>query len=161
MKRGNLYFLQVDGGGPIKIGWTYGSVLSRIRSLQQSSPYILNWIGACLAFRSEETAAHKLLADYRLRGEWFHPVRPVLRFKEDRVGEFDSDKYIEKQFGPLDRLNRLVFRRNDIYRRIAEESEVETHALYRWRAGTRMLPPDALRRLEESISKYEKAEEAT
>ena len=52
---GNIYFLQVKPYGPVKIGWTSGSVYYRMKALQAASPYELKWIGAAIAKREAET----------------------------------------------------------------------------------------------------------
>jgi hypothetical protein len=87
-----VYFLQVEGSGPVKIGTTIGNVHLRVQSLQQASPYELRWIGYFPGGRTEEKAAHQLLSGSRLRGEWFYPTAEVVAFVKEKCPDFCPDK---------------------------------------------------------------------
>jgi hypothetical protein len=109
---GTVYILQVDGGGPIKIGFTTQNVYQRITSIQHGSPYVLNWVGAYRGTIEDERSAHRELSDFNLRGEWFHPVAPVLKFIESKSGvDFTPTAYLNKHCG--------MQQRNEIRARLA------------------------------------------
>jgi hypothetical protein len=152
---GSLYFLQVDGGGPIKIGWTYGNVISRVTHLQWGSPYELHWIGACRAPKSDEAAAHKALAHLRVRNEWFYPVEEVLSFVRARSGPaFSADLYrqIHCRLDLKERYDALTLHRRDGVRyEIVEAAKLDTFQIHRWRNGTALLNADELSRLEAAV----------
>jgi len=84
MKRTNgvLYFVQVEGNGPIKIGIT-NSPRMRMSTLQGWCPYDLNFICAVRANLMDEAYALEMLAPYQKRGEWFHPHPDVFAFIEE------------------------------------------------------------------------------
>lgn len=162
MKMGTLYFVQVDGGGPIKIGWTQGCVTNRMRQIQWASPYILNWIGACDAPRSHEKAAHQTLAAYRLRREWFHPTAPVLDFIQGRVGDFDPSAYVDRIFR-LDLMRRYRvagerrFARQD---EILREIGIGRYWIAAWTERRKPLPSDVYDRLDAVLTRIEQEREA-
>lgn len=157
MKVGNLYFVQVDGGGVIKIGWTQGHVLSRIRQLQWASPEILNWIGACPAPREAEKAAHKELARHRHRGEWFHPSDEVVQFIKSRVGDFCPDEYARKHYRTdlIERYRKLTNHKDKARGRLLELAGIGRYDVHGWVSHTRMLPPPVLGRMEAAIRQVE------
>lgn len=70
MKAGYVYFVQAADGGPIKIGWTENPE-RRVEQLQASTHQELRLLDYILGDRRVERALHDLLADYRVRGEWF------------------------------------------------------------------------------------------
>jgi hypothetical protein len=71
-----VYFIQAESGGPIKIGHSDDPTL-RLKSLQTAHPYRLVLLLSVPASTGTEAALHKRFATYRLRGEWFRPVRPL------------------------------------------------------------------------------------
>lgn len=85
---GVVYFLRCGDDGPIKIGHTKTSVYLRVRALQQTSPHVLRWIGYFDGTLGDEAAAHRLLKNSRLRGEWFNPTHEVLAFIESKCPGF-------------------------------------------------------------------------
>lgn len=84
-----VYFVQEDRGGPIKIGKTTGARLrQRIGDLQvaHSSQLVVRRLVRADKHADLERDLHDLLADYRLRGEWFRDeglVREFARTKPD------------------------------------------------------------------------------
>lgn len=80
MSGGVLYFVQVEGGGPIKAGFTCDPDL-RLRTLQGWCPYKLEPL-LCLKVEDKiaETYALEILRPYKVRGEWFEPHPFVLNF---------------------------------------------------------------------------------
>lgn len=77
-----IYFIQQGGMGAIKIGYTEdeNTLETRLSSLQSASPIELVLIGVIAAERRNERLIHSQFADFRIRGEWFVPVSPLLSF---------------------------------------------------------------------------------
>lgn len=73
-----IYFIQCGPDGPIKIGWTDGSIVGRTRSLQMASPHVLVIVGAYEGDRNDEASLHRMFSQYRVRGEWFHPNQKIV-----------------------------------------------------------------------------------
>src|ERR1017187_3840800 len=144
---GSIYFLQVDGDGPIKIGFTDGLVSSRVAAIQQASPYVLHWIGYFQGIKAEEAAAHNLLHGSRLRNEWFHPTLEVRSFIKEKCPRFDKSEYLNEVF--LDEYRSKVKlalhrRRNsyDDFSAIAFAGGLNRYDLHKWLTGARVLPPE-------------------
>lgn len=70
---GFVYFIQ-SGAGPIKIGFTVGDPIDRMKTLQTGSPKTLRLLAAIKATPQMERFLHKALRRHRLRGEWFRAV---------------------------------------------------------------------------------------
>lgn len=158
---GNLYFLQVGEDGPIKIGWTAAHVLSRMASLQQSSPHTLRWIGAMRAPKAAEAAAHRTLTAYRVRGEWFHPVLAVRDFVAAAAPDWSQEDYIAKEYRTdlLRRAMRLMQYRRQNALVIIDALGIQPWAFYSWRE--RYVPPPApatFDRIEEVLTLAERGE---
>jgi hypothetical protein len=67
-----LYVMQHGDGGPVKVGMA-GSVLGRHKNIQCGNPVE---VSICAVFMAGpigriEAAAHRMLAEYNIRGEWF------------------------------------------------------------------------------------------
>ncbi|HEY4452338.1 MAG TPA: GIY-YIG nuclease family protein [Solirubrobacteraceae bacterium] len=66
------YFVQADGGGPIKIGRSVrGALQKRIIELQVGNAERLQT--RFIAYGDWEPTLHRVFADLRLSGEWFRP----------------------------------------------------------------------------------------
>lgn len=78
---GFLYFIQAKEGGPIKIGYsaTEAGVLERLKGMQTGNPSDLVLRNAFPGTALDERRLHRELEEWRVRGEWFLPVEPVLR----------------------------------------------------------------------------------
>lgn len=74
---GFVYFIQGECGGPIKIGYST-DVAGRLIALQTGYPDTLKLLAIMPAYPEDETAVHEEFKQYRLRGEWFKPVEPLL-----------------------------------------------------------------------------------
>ena len=59
----------------IKIGFTGRGTDQRMKEMQTGNPYVLELIGCADGSMEAETAIHRLLKPYNVRGEWFtdHP----------------------------------------------------------------------------------------
>ena len=77
IRGGMIYFIQSTGDGLVKIGMTR-DLAGRLRTLQTGHPHHLQIIGFMPGGRLEERHLHELLAEHRVRGEWFRPAREVL-----------------------------------------------------------------------------------
>jgi len=70
-----IYFVQGEGGGPVKIGLTRTATLgSRVKALQVGYPERLRVLRTIRGGRVNERALHTRFADARLQGEWFESV---------------------------------------------------------------------------------------
>lgn len=79
---GVLYFVQVENGGPIKVGYTQDHHI-RLQTLQGWCPYKIEPIFGLLAPKIAETYALEVLKAHKLRGEWHYPHPFVLNFIEE------------------------------------------------------------------------------
>lgn len=75
--KGYIYFVQAEGGGPIKIGHAF-DVAKRLSELQIGAPQALQVIATTPGTRATEDEFHRRFADDRLHGEWFEST-PRLR----------------------------------------------------------------------------------
>ena len=69
----NIYFIQSEIGGPIKIG-TAKDINQRLSTLQTGCPFklmIINTINN--VWHKKESELHKQFSKYRIHGEWFSP----------------------------------------------------------------------------------------
>jgi hypothetical protein len=74
-----VYFLQADGGGPVKIGRS-ANPQARVEELQQGSPVQLRLLAVCRGGHRREAELHRQFAAQRLHGEWFRPGTELLAF---------------------------------------------------------------------------------
>lgn len=80
-RKGFVYFVQAEDGGPIKIGWAQ-DVASRVRQLQVGQSRRLRVIDAIKCSRTYERKLHRQFAASRLFGEWFEPTPELLELIE-------------------------------------------------------------------------------
>ena len=69
-----IYFIQQGDTGPIKIGYTDGSVENRLRTLQTGSPKKLTLLGFITGTQEQEKLLHRFFHAERIAGEWFEPT---------------------------------------------------------------------------------------
>jgi hypothetical protein len=81
-----IYFIRGTVNGLIKVGFTEGSVDSRLKALQTGCPERLEIIGSVRGTRNLEIDLHKRFAAYRQTGEWFSPSDELLRHISDACG---------------------------------------------------------------------------
>lgn len=83
MKReGLLYFVQIENGGPIKIGFTTNFEM-RLATLQSWTPHTIIPILGVRASKMAEFFVHLTLKSHRIRGEWYEAHPFVLNFIDD------------------------------------------------------------------------------
>jgi len=76
-----IYFVQREGGGPIKIGFST-NIEKRVRMLQIASPELLHVIAHGPGTLAEENLLQRRLAAFRVRGEWYRDcdeIRAAIR----------------------------------------------------------------------------------
>jgi hypothetical protein len=83
-----------DERGPIKIGFTTANPARRVISLQQASPYDLEWFASWKTTKSEDTQTLNTLKPYAIKREWFRPEPEVLSLIYSRCPEFDAQRHI-------------------------------------------------------------------
>lgn len=81
-EHGYVYFVQVEGDGPIKIGVSTGLPDNRVYSLQCACPYELRLVATFFGGRAAEAGLHRRFKHLRLRGEWFRPAPELLEWIE-------------------------------------------------------------------------------
>jgi hypothetical protein len=81
-----VYFVQVENGGPIKIGKSEGDGSNRLSQLQVSSPYELVILGTVPdPAGTLESDLHWKFRHLHIRGEWFRPESDLLEFIRSAV----------------------------------------------------------------------------
>jgi len=89
-----IYFFQIEGNGPIKIGYTTSDVKIRMTTVQSSVPYKLNLLGYFSGGWYKEQEIHRKFSKFRMRGEWFRPSKKILQYLEQEM------KRIGQESGP-------------------------------------------------------------
>lgn len=96
---------------PIKVGIT-GNPQQRYKGFLGGLPFPIQWLGIWPAKkgRQAEQAVFDKFADYRLGGEWFHPVPELLAFIEENVTRYAQliEKYKEEGKTPTRRIPKNV-----------------------------------------------------
>lgn len=88
---GYVYFIQVQGGGPVKIGWSV-DVHERLSELQTGCPLPLEIRRTIeTTDRTLEKRIHQYFKDLRIRGEWFD-VDPELDLFMNTTGDGPKPK---------------------------------------------------------------------
>ncbi len=80
-----IYAIQGLKGTPVKIGYTMDetAMQGRIKSIQTGYPYPLRSLVLTEGTKQQEHQLHKLLGDFRLKGEWFEGAKPVMSVVDD------------------------------------------------------------------------------
>lgn len=81
-----IYFVQAGDGGPVKIGRAV-NVKHRLAELQTAHYEDLRLLVAVQGTVFDERRLHREFQQARIRGEWFHPVAPLLALAERLVEE--------------------------------------------------------------------------
>lgn len=148
---GQVYFLRAGDDGPIKIGYTTGSVWIRVSALQQSAPDKLNWLGAYIAQPEEERRLHKLFGAHRRRAEWFEPHSSILSYIGSMCPDFNQDEYLEYYFRVTlqNRIRGICnYKRSDWIGRMAEAGGVDIYNFRKWLDCRRILNQEQLENIE-------------
>lgn len=74
-----IYFIQADGVGHVKIGFTANDDAAvRLATLQVGSPVPLKLLGTIPGTLGDEKNLHRRFASARVHGEWFRPIPELL-----------------------------------------------------------------------------------
>jgi hypothetical protein len=90
-RKGFVYFVQSDRGGPIKIGWA-SHVEGRLVAMQAHCPFRLVVLAAACGSMGDEIELHYEFAHLHSHGEWFRPESDLLtRIALAKVGVLRGD----------------------------------------------------------------------
>lgn len=92
-----IYFLQQGADGPIKIGYTTGSISIRKNQIQTSCPEKLTLLGTMEGDENQERLLHAFFHAHKLHGEWFEPAPMVLNYIFSLIVQMDTTKTLEMQ----------------------------------------------------------------
>lgn len=85
-----IYFIQaVTGDGLVKIGYSAMGVMTRARTVQNSSPVPLRVLGWTLGTLEEEAHLHQRFSSAHAYGEWFTPEPELLALAASYDNGFD------------------------------------------------------------------------
>jgi hypothetical protein len=98
-----VYFMQANGGGPIKIGSTVNPD-KRLKQMQTHQPEEivirrLVWVDAEIGY-ALETALRRAFGYAQMRGEWFRPTPRLARLARAMPGEGLTDPAPQSRIGP-------------------------------------------------------------
>ena len=119
----NTYFVQAEGGGPIKIGRTNAGITTRLRDLQAGSPVPLVVVGELPI--DVEAMLHFEFESDRLHGEWFRPSPVLLNFIHRLCGPMVVPTFTRNEITrpEIDRATKILDRYDAIYQRWLETGE--------------------------------------
>ena len=79
-KEGDVYFIQINDNGPIKIGRAT-NIKARLRYLQDATPKQLNLIHVIKHGGNKlEKELHHRFRKFNIKGEWFKPSKLILNY---------------------------------------------------------------------------------
>jgi hypothetical protein len=78
-----IYFIQADGIGHIKIGYTDDDASARLASLQTGCPVPLRLLHTMPGTMGDEKNLHRRFASANVGGEWFKPVTELMELIPD------------------------------------------------------------------------------
>lgn len=79
-----IYFIQDQSTYCIKIGFTDGEAMDRLKALQTGCPAGLSLLSTMSGDKSKEKELHAKFADLWERGEWFRPGAELISYLLDR-----------------------------------------------------------------------------
>ena len=91
-----IYFIGTDWDSPVKVGKTKDEK-KRLSHLQVGNPNELKILKLIRGYGCEEARIHRVLSDYRIRGEWFEgpPVKAFLDNAEWEIIDGGASDYGE------------------------------------------------------------------
>lgn len=95
-----IYFIQVDGGGPIKIGITRHDPRQRMVKIQSDCPWPVSLIGVVMGGLDDEASLHRELSQFNTQGEWFNPTAEVISAVERTLKTKGAVHLAQKKRGP-------------------------------------------------------------
>jgi hypothetical protein len=91
---GFVYFIRADVDPPlIKIGVTHTSVERRFRALQTQNAARLTLIGYFAGHSWDEITLHRMFAEHRSHGEWFHAVPELVAVANQHADALNGDVF--------------------------------------------------------------------
>lgn len=83
--KGRVYFIEADGAGRVKIGFTKGNVQERLRQIQTGSPFPLRVVAVVDGSLQRESNLHARFRHLRVAPnvEWFHFGQEIRDFLVD------------------------------------------------------------------------------
>lgn len=95
-----IYFIQVAGGGPVKIGITRHDPRQRMVKIQSDCPWPVQLLGAIKGDIDQEAIFHRQLEEFKLQGEWFRPAEQVIAVVESALQSAASVQFSKKKRTP-------------------------------------------------------------
>jgi hypothetical protein len=82
LEQGNIYFIQEEESGPIKIGFSTDlrTLRTRLTHMQVDNPRPLRCLATLAGTGGDEYALHTRFKLYQIRGEWFEPAQELLDY---------------------------------------------------------------------------------
>lgn len=151
-----IYWIGTSLLDPVKIGYATDPD-RRLAELQVGSPERLVLFAVIPGDRADESRLHAHLRAYRLRGEWFKPVAPVL----DAGGLLDAyrdasaqTEAAAKRRRQSERKRRAEHKRRRLARQARECWRLHARDEAEWEAfqAGRLLPPQAMARQENKVA---------
>lgn len=87
-----IYFIEIVGETPVKIGHTSKPIKKRLSQLQVSSPKPMRVIATVDGGKATESVIHLIFKDDLIRGEWFQRSDDLLEFLEGCSNYEDLDE---------------------------------------------------------------------
>jgi len=75
-----IYFIQQGADGPIKIGYTTGTISIRVNQIQTACHEKLTLLGTMDGDANKKRLLHAFFHAHKLHGEWFEPAPMVLNY---------------------------------------------------------------------------------
>lgn len=162
-RKGWIYFLQIEGGGAIKIGFTTISPVLRAKTLQTTSPHRICWIGYFKGMEHEEKALHKKFAEHYIRAEWFNPAPEIIAYINEVCPAFNGVD-AERKFLRTDVLSDIhsvvphsKTHVSPKFRACFEQSgDVDWWFFCKWRKHHMLPTPALVKQAEEALTLFQK-----
>lgn len=157
---GFMYFLRVGKAGAIKIGFTRGNPLMRLKALQKTSPHKLRWIAFFPSNTAEDYAIRKRFKEHLIRAEWFSPAEEILNFINEKCPNLDQEKVISEifQIPLLQEINSMVnFAKKNGRNEFASclrRSGVDIYDFHKWRSKSRSPSSELLNGVRKAMEMY-------
>ena len=75
-----IYFIEAEGTGMVKIGYTAQPPRSRLSGLQVGNPYLLRLLGVIPGNEQDELSQHSIYSHLHVRGDWFRAEAELADF---------------------------------------------------------------------------------
>lgn len=85
-----IYFIEIVGDTPVKIGHTSKPVNQRLSQLQVGNPKPMRVVATVDGDKEMEGYLHAMFAEAHIRGEWYERTEAVLDFLEG-CSDYESE----------------------------------------------------------------------